>query len=88
MNVTMACWIYKSSKREQMYLYVDREDDFANVPAALLSAMGELQLVMTLELGADRKLARADVDKVMVDLAQRGFYLQMPPGSNSDHETI
>lgn len=80
MNSTTACWIYKGIKRDEMYLYVDREDNFERVPAALLSAMGELELVMRLELSPDRKLARADIHRVIEDLDQQGFYLQMPPG--------
>ena len=65
-----------------MFLYVDREDNFERVPTALLSAMGELELVMALQLGPDRKLARANVDRVIEDLNQQGFYLQMPPGKD------
>ena len=38
------CWIYKGSKKEQTYLYVDRENDFEHVPDALLNALGELVL--------------------------------------------
>ena len=79
MNATTSCWIYKGTKRDEMYLYVDREDDFAKVPAALLTAMGELELVMSLELHPGRKLARADVGQVMTDLASRGYFLQLPP---------
>ena len=38
-----------------------------------------LELVMQLDLHAERKLARADVEQVMRELKDRGFYLQMPP---------
>ena len=86
MNTITSCWIYKGTKRDEMYLYVDREDDFERVPPALLSAMGELQLVIALEFHAGRKLARADVGQVIRDLSQQGFYLQMPPAHNPDHE--
>ena len=65
-----------------MYLYVDCKDNFERVPSVLLSAMGDLQLVIALELHATRKLARADVGQVIKDLNQQGFYLQMPPAQN------
>lgn len=81
MNATTACWIYKGTKRDEMYLYVDREDDFERVPPALLSALGELRLVMALELHPKRTLARANVRKVIDELNQQGFYLQMPPAN-------
>ena len=77
--MSTACWIYKGDKREETYLYVEREGDFEKVPAPLLSAMGSLKLVMAIELDAHRTLARADVKKVIEDLHQCGFYLQMPP---------
>jgi uncharacterized protein YcgL (UPF0745 family) len=35
--------------------------------------------VTTLVLTESRKLARADIHKVMAELNENGFYLQMPP---------
>ena len=86
MNSNNACWIYKGAKRDEMYLYVDREDDFERVPPALLSAMGDLELVMSLELSPNRKLARVDVQRVIEELNQQGFYLQMPPVTEPGRE--
>ena len=65
-----------------MYLYVDCEDNFERVPPALIDAMGELQLVIALELHATRKLARADVSEVIKELDRQGYYLQMPPAQD------
>ena len=76
------CWIYKGSKKEQTYLYVDRENDFEHVPDALLNALGELVLVMNLQLHPQRTLARADVGQVLVELDEKGFFLQMPPSQS------
>lgn len=73
------CWIYKGSKHTEMYLYVAAEDDFEAVPDELLSALGRLQLVMSLELVPERKLARADTRKVIEALSTRGYFLQLPP---------
>lgn len=82
MNTTTPCWVYKGTKREEMYLYVDCEDNFERVPPALIDAMGELQLVIALELHATRKLARADVSEVIKELDRQGYYLQMPPAQD------
>ena len=79
LNTTTPCWVYKGTKREEMYLYVDCEDNFERVPPALINAMGELQLVIALELHATRKLARADARQVIKELNRQGYYLQMPP---------
>lgn len=73
--------IYKGSKKRDSYLYIEQEDDFSRVPEVLLGAMGKLELVMTLELSAEKKLARADIQQVMKALEQDGFYLQMPEES-------
>lgn len=76
----MSCAIYRSAKKADSYLYVEREGDFARVPQALLDMLGPLTLVMSLELQPQRKLAQVDVMQVMQRLEQEGYYLQMPPG--------
>ncbi|MGD2117945.1 MAG: YcgL domain-containing protein [Chromatiales bacterium] len=79
MPETLNCWIYKSSRKDEMYLYLGRQDDFDAVPEALMQRFGNPQFVMQLELDAGRKLARANTATVMQSLADQGFYLQMPP---------
>lgn len=73
------CSIYRNPRVEGMYLYVDKKEDLARVPDVLLAKFGKLDLGMTLLLHPERKLARADVNKVMDAIQQQGFYLQMPP---------
>lgn len=75
----MQCFIYKSLIREGLYLYVLHEHDFTDVPAALLQSMGPPELVMPLALTPERQLARADTVKVMKQLNEQGFYVQIPP---------
>ncbi|WP_457672987.1 YcgL domain-containing protein [Thiolapillus sp.] len=78
------CWIYRSSKKDEMYLYLTREDDFEAVPELLMRRFGTPTLVMELELHEQRPLARADVARVMAQLAEEGYYLQMPPQLKPD----
>ncbi len=78
-EVRQKCWIYRSSRKDEMYLYLAKKDEFEVVPEALLNLMGKVVLVMELELHPERRLARADVAQVMADLADRGFHLQLPP---------
>lgn len=73
------CTIYRSSRIDEMYLYVDLREDLAHVPEPLLAQFGRPQLVMKLALGAGRPLARIDVEKVLAGIDEKGFYLQMPP---------
>ncbi len=80
----LSCWIYKSTKKDEMYLYLAEEEGFEHIPEPLLKPFGEPVFVMELELSSERKLARADVDAVMTALREEKFYLQMPPKVNPD----
>ncbi|PSU27499.1 hypothetical protein C9J21_06630 [Photobacterium phosphoreum] len=74
----MLCSIYKSLKKDNTYLYINKKDDFADVPAQLMSTFGKPQFVMVIKLEG-RTLALADVEKVKEALRTVGFYLQVPP---------
>lgn len=84
----MLCFIYKSPKKDQLYLYVDKKDDFSAVPEALISRIGEPEFVMQLELTADRKLAHEDAKQVIMQLQNQGYFVQMPPSISADTATI
>ena len=79
----MQCWIYKGSRREETYLYLAQElateNETKQIPEQLMAALGGLQFVMQLSLSPQRALARANVELVMKDLHEQGYYLQMPP---------
>jgi uncharacterized protein YcgL (UPF0745 family) len=76
----MNAYIYKSSRKAELYLYIAQKDDFSNVPQALYDSMGkEPVFVMEIELTPERKLARENVDTVIKNLETKGFHLQIPP---------
>jgi len=75
----LPCWVYRSPRKPEMYLYLAEEDAFDRVPDALLARFGEPILVIELELSAQRRLAREDVNQVMANLRQLGYHLQLPP---------
>jgi len=80
----MNSYIYKSRKKDELYLYLSKKDDFSEVPQSLYDSMGtEPVFVMELELSADRPLAREDVNTVMKNLESQGFHVQMPPLTNN-----
>lgn len=80
----MQCAIYKGTKKVDHYLYVEKEDDFSRVPQALMTLLGQLSLVISLELSAGRQLAQADVSDVMRQLGEQGYYFQMPPKTGEE----
>lgn len=79
------CQVYKSARKEEMYLYVDKGSGLEEVPEALMASFGEPLEVMSLVLEPGRKLARADAQEVLDNIEQHGFYLQMPPSAQEWH---
>jgi hypothetical protein len=75
----MFCVIYKSIKRDQTYLYVEKKDDFSRVPEELMKGFGQPQLAMILPLDGRKQLVNASLEKVKKSLTEQGYYLQMPP---------
>ncbi len=73
------CSIYRSPRKNEMYLYVLRSDALARVPDALLAAFGPPQLAFEMILTPERKLAREDIEIVLGNLEKQGYHLQMPP---------
>lgn len=88
MNKKIICKIYRSQRQPGAYLYTTFEQGLEPVPALLLAKLGDLSEAMSLLLEPDRKLANADVDAVMSQLHDNGFYLQMPPGHAATQETM
>ena len=84
----MHCDIYRSSKKDEMYMYIARpnypddkepENLCHGIPEAVLQAFGKATFVMHLELHSERKLARVNVLHVLDSLHTKGFFIQMPP---------
>ena len=75
----LICSIYKSPRKDGMYLYVDKRDALKRVPEGLLAAFGAPQLAFELVLTPERQLAREDIATVLENLDKQGYHLQMPP---------
>lgn len=73
------CVVYRSTRKADTYLYVEREGDFTRVPESLQRMLGGLEQVMTVDLVPERRLARADVETVRRRLVDDGYFLQVPP---------
>ncbi|WP_448550086.1 YcgL domain-containing protein [Thalassotalea fusca] len=75
----MLCSVYKSSRKADTYLFINKRDDFSQVPEALLKMFGTPILVTIINLANKTKLGMADLEKVKASLSDEGFYLQLPP---------
>jgi uncharacterized protein YcgL (UPF0745 family) len=79
----MQCVVYKSLKQFDYFLFVQKDQDLDRIPDGLKRILGALEKVMELELNENRSLAQADVVAVMRQIEECGYYLQMPPQSDS-----
>lgn len=82
MVLSMKCFVYKSIKKVDSYIYINKKDNFENVPEQLLLLFGEPEFALEFELTQDRKLALADATQVIQSINEQGYYLQMPPKNN------
>lgn len=73
------CTIYRSPKKDGMYLYVDKTEDLTRVPEKLLKKFGKPEHAMTLLISPDKKLARVDAPTVLAAVLDIGYFLQIPP---------
>ncbi|EHQ51862.1 hypothetical protein ECTPHS_04159 [Ectothiorhodospira sp. PHS-1] len=74
----MPCYVYRSSRKQDTYLYLPAKDDFSSLPEALMRVFGAPVFALEFELTPERRLAREDAAQVMENLRSRGFHLQMP----------
>jgi uncharacterized protein YcgL (UPF0745 family) len=75
----MLCSVYKSAKKAQTYLFINKRDDFSAVPEALMQMFGTPTLVTVVNLATKTKLGFAELDKVKENLSLQGYYLQLTP---------
>jgi uncharacterized protein len=73
------CSIYRSPRKNEMYLYVLKSEALERVPEGLLTVFGKPVHAFDLVLTPERTLAREDIHTVLANLESQGYHLQMPP---------
>lgn len=71
-----------------MYLYVDKKEQLARVPEALLQLFGTPQEAMVLLITPEKQLAKLNGDELIKQIEESGYYLQMPPIEDSEMKDI
>lgn len=74
----MKCFIYSSSNKPDLYIYLAEEDNFENVPKAMYDSLGNIAFSMELDLNEKIKLARENIKVVKTNLKEHGFHIQLP----------
>ena len=75
----MNCFVYRSNTKPGMYLYLVEKDDFSDVPESLMKLLGAVVYSFEFDLSKDRKLVKAESLKVIRNMEEKGYFLQMPP---------
>ena len=76
----MQCYVYRSRRKQQTYLFLPKRDDFSQVPASLLQLFGDAEFSFELALSAEKKIVLAGASGVQRQIQENGFYLQLPRG--------
>ena len=79
----LECDIYRSTKRDYLYVFVQADEGLSRVPGKLLEKLGEPEKVLTLMLTEESVLAKEDPVKILSNLLQNGYHLQLPPTEES-----
>ena len=82
MSKNRSCVVFKGSKLEMAYLYVDQQQDLNELPEGLLASFGDPEKVLDVELNSGSKLALVKASDVLQSIEEKGFFLQMPPASD------
>lgn len=74
----MKCYIYRCSRKEDMYIYLPERDDFSRIPPAIMKGIGYATFAMELDITPDTRLARENASDILANIEERGFHLQLP----------
>lgn len=73
----MLCYVYKSSKKEGVYLYVETKNTIDELSEELKNLTGKLELALTFKLTEDRKIQKVQAIDVMTAIKEKGYFLRI-----------
>ena len=80
--------VYKTKRREGLYLYIDKLKGLDSIPEELDALMGDPVHVVDFILTPEKKLANADTAEVISKINSQGYYLQMTQAEDKDDYAI
>jgi len=72
------CFVYKSLKKDNTYLYISIKDDFDKIPMSLINIFGRGEFCFEFKHVPTRKLSQEDPQQVYDNLQNLGYHLQLP----------
>ena len=76
--MSTSCYVYRCSAKQDMYIYLAKENDFESIDENLKKKLGELKFAMALDLDDSTKLAKENPATILSNLESQGFHLQLP----------
>ena len=80
----MKCEVYRSNRKVGTYLFVADAEDLGNLPDDLKARLEPLEWVLAIDLAERETLAATRPATVIDSIESRGFFLQLPPGEETD----
>tara|TARA_B100001741_G_scaffold95697_1_gene78431 strand:+ start:1951 stop:2199 length:249 start_codon:yes stop_codon:yes gene_type:complete len=80
----LKCEVYRSNRKAGTYLFVADAEDLGNLPDDLKARLEPLEWVMAIDLAERDTLAATRPATVIDSIESRGFFLQLPPGEETD----
>ena len=80
----MKCEVYRSNRKAGTYLFVADAEDLGNLPDDLKARLEPLEWVLAIDLAERDTLAATRPATVIDSIESRGFFLQLPPGEETD----
>ena len=77
-HIELECAVYKSQKKDETYVFISATTPLSELPEKLLKLLGEAEMLMTLTLTPDKKMARGTAKEIIENIEEQGYYLQMP----------
>ena len=72
------CAVYKSIKKDDTYVFIPTTTPLSELPEELMKILGQAEMVMTLNLTPEKKMARGTASEIIKSINKQGFHLQMP----------
>lgn len=84
----MQCYIYRSSIKDGLYVYLAEEDGLEKLPAPVRKQLGVPEFAMSISLSTDTTLGQEDATTVLENMAAQGFHVQMPRDLEQQLESV
>lgn len=74
----MTCYVYRSNRKLDTYLYMPKKDEFDDLPEAVQKIFGPPEFSMSFVITPEKKLAQVDAKEVIEKMQTDGYFLQLP----------